>query len=96
MARAMKRIPLLARGQVYTELLPAGSIVVRTGYWQGFPCAWVWMDMDAPRNWLVEFLMVADGDRVENDAFWPVGTMQWEQTATIWTVLTNWRKEVKE
>jgi hypothetical protein len=96
MAKAVQKILLASRGRVHTEMLPVGAQVVRTGIWQGSPYAWVFMDVDAPRTWLVDFLMVACGDRVLENAFWPVGTFGSDHNETIWTVLINWRKEVKE
>jgi hypothetical protein len=94
MARSVQKILLASRGKVHTELLPVGSQVVRVGHWEGSPYAWVFVDPDAPRNWLVDFLMVADGDRVENEAFWPAGSFSGDgSNGTIWTVLMNWRMD---
>lgn len=94
MAKVVQKILLASRGKVHTELLPVGAQAVRVGMWEGSPYAWVLMDPDAPSNWLVDFLVVAGGDRIEDDAFWPIGAFG-DQSGTIWTGLISWRKEVK-
>jgi hypothetical protein len=93
MAKVMEKILLAARGQVHTELLPVACQVVRVNHWAGSPYAWVWLDPDEPRDRLVDFLMVADGDRVEDEAYWPVGAFNDDgNKGSIWTVLVKWRE----
>jgi hypothetical protein len=90
----MEKILLAPRGQVHTTLLPTGAHAVRVNHWAGSPYAWVWLDPDAPRRWLVDFLMVADGDRVDDELFWPVGAFNDDgNKGSIWTVLMKWRTD---
>jgi len=96
MAKVIQKFLLRPRGVVHTELLPIGSSVTRIAIEDGSPYAWVWMDPAAPRDWLVDFLVVCTGDQVEDaDLYWPVNSFAANDLrATIWHGLSRWRKQV--
>ena len=93
MAKVIQQFLLRPRGVVHSEPLPSGAVIVRMGMWEASPYAWVWLDPEAPRDWLVDFLIVGTGDLVEEETFWPVCAFA-DGAATIWTGLYRWRQQI--
>lgn len=74
--RVMQKILLAPRGKVHKGILPFGSYIARIAMWEGSPVAYVWMDLEAVQQQTVEFLVVAVGDVVQDDAFFPVNSFE--------------------
>jgi hypothetical protein len=95
MARAMQRIPLAARGQVRHGVLPLGAMVARIGMWKGAHYAWVWLDPNETRMQSMDFLIIASGDVVMDDAFYPLNSFSDRADDGVWFGLVKYGPEIK-
>lgn len=72
--KTVHKFLLRKRGVVCPLMLPIGSSVTRIAVQDGSPYAWVWLDTSLPYDHRYEFLVVATGDLVSDEDFWPINT----------------------